>query len=339
MKFNLKRIVVTALSIDSSKSNPIKAKKLPSNGKKRFKIEDPKQFAKMLLIALVMVIFTVELVFGVMIYGFKMDNTATKSIAKIIPYPAAFTASGIVTVSQYWNERDYIEHFYASTKQESLNSTDLSSQILKQEAENAIIKKEAIQYKINVSNKDVDAAMEEIYTNNGGQAEVEKALQDLYGLNVASFKNLVRTQLLRDAINKNVIKHVKVRHILIRLEEGADQTKIDEAKARIDSYRKEITDGTTSFEEAAKKYSEDVGSNSEGGELEAFARGDMVKEFEDVAFATPVGEISEPFRSSFGWHILQTQSVTGYADTGFDEWLDNLMKNNLFIRLYSEDAK
>lgn len=337
MKFNFKEWGVKFTS--AFEIRKVKASSTSSSAKgskARLKVDDSKKMLQSLMVALILVLFTAEFAFAITIYVFKVNNTITNRVAAIVPYPAAFTTSGVVTVSKYWKEKKYIEHFYASTKQEAVNSDDLSAQILKQEAENEIIAKEAIQFKISVSSKEVDDSMNQIYQSNGGQEEVEKALQDLYGLNVSEFKDLVRTQLLRDSINKEVIKHVTVRHILIRVDEGAAQDKVDEAKARITGYLNEIKNGTITFEDAAKKYSEDVGSNQDGGLLESFGRGDMVKEFEDVAFATKTGEISEPFRTSFGWHILKVESSSGYIDKSFDDWLASLMKNNLVIYLYKD---
>ncbi len=58
------------------------------------------------------------------------------------------------------------------------------------------------------------------------------------------------------------------------------------------------------FVELAKKYSAD-GSAEGGGDLGWFRRGSMVKEFEEVAFRSPVGQVSEPVRTQFGWHIIK----------------------------------
>lgn len=289
--------------------------------------------AKSIIFVLILLLFTAEIFFGIMIYGVKKTDNISKFVAKIIPYPAAFTTSGVVTVSEYWKQKDYIEHFYSSTKQSGLDKSDLSKQILEQEVQNKIIEKEAIAYKIKVSSADIDNAMNQIYDANGGQDEVMKSLNDLYGLNLGQFKELVQIQLLRDKISKEVIKRITVRHILIRVDQSATQDKVDEAKKRIDGYLAEIKGGLV-FSDAAKKYSEDVGSNQDGGLLESFARGDMVKEFEDVAFTSKVGQISDPFRTSFGWHILEVESSSGFVNNSFDNWLNNLMKTNLVIYLY-----
>ena len=61
------------------------------------------------------------------------------------------------------------------------------------------------------------------------------------------------------------------------------------------------------FATLAQKFSDDTGSGANGGELDFFGRGQMVKEFEDAAFSLPIGQISEPIKSQFGYHIIQVE--------------------------------
>lgn len=89
-------------------------------------------------------------------------------------------------------------------------------------------------------------------------------------------------------------------HILVKLDQGDDSVA---AKARIDSIYNELKNGAR-FDLLARKVS-DCPSKAQGGDLDWFGRGRMVPEFEDVAFALQPGEISEPVRSRFGWHIIQ----------------------------------
>lgn len=81
----------------------------------------------------------------------------------------------------------------------------------------------------------------------------------------------------------------------------------EEAKQFIDSLRAEIVKGAN-FTTLAALYSEDPGSAKQGGQLLPFEKGQMVAEFENAAFKSGVGEISEVFESKFGFHFLQ---VTG----------------------------
>ncbi|MBS1584670.1 MAG: peptidylprolyl isomerase [Bacteroidetes bacterium] len=77
------------------------------------------------------------------------------------------------------------------------------------------------------------------------------------------------------------------------------------AKNRIIEIRKEITDGGKTFETAATFYSQDPGSRDNGGDLGSVGRGDMVPEFSDAAFKLQDGEISQPVKTKFGYHIIQ----------------------------------
>ncbi|MEK6845419.1 MAG: peptidylprolyl isomerase, partial [Nanoarchaeota archaeon] len=92
-------------------------------------------------------------------------------------------------------------------------------------------------------------------------------------------------------------EEVQAAHLLITL-----NNRTEEAKALIDKIKAEIT--TQNFAEYAKKYSEDPGSKNYGGELGWFGKGIMVPEFEKAAFAVNSGEISQPIKSQFGWHLI-----------------------------------
>ena len=96
---------------------------------------------------------------------------------------------------------------------------------------------------------------------------------------------------------------VMASHILILIPQKATQEQQDEAKCRIDSVYTALKAGAD-FEELAKKVSQDPGSASRGGMLGWFSRNQMVKEFEDAAFALQPGEMSKPVMSPFGWHII-----------------------------------
>ena len=85
---------------------------------------------------------------------------------------------------------------------------------------------------------------------------------------------------------------VSAKHILVSTE--------SEAKDIL----QKINNGSISFEEAAKKWS-NCPSKNNGGDLGYFGRGMMVKEFEDVAFSTEKGAISAPVKTQFGWHLIK----------------------------------
>lgn len=94
------------------------------------------------------------------------------------------------------------------------------------------------------------------------------------------------------------IKKTQVRasHILVKSE--AEALKI----------KSEIESGKITFEEAAKKYSL-CPSGQNGGDLGYFGRKVMVKEFEDASFSLPVGKISAPVKTQFGYHLVKVTGI------------------------------
>lgn len=110
-----------------------------------------------------------------------------------------------------------------------------------------------------------------------------------------------------------IVKQYHVRHILIKVNE---LTSDDEAERKIDGlYNKLAKDKndkaaeSAEFTELSKQYSDDPGSAIKGGDIGWTSKGDTVPQFEQTILATPVGEISKPFRSPFGWHILQVMET------------------------------
>lgn len=102
---------------------------------------------------------------------------------------------------------------------------------------------------------------------------------------------------------ENVITtEVNARHILIKSNIILSDEK---AEALLEEYRQEILDGSKSFAELAKANSQDPGSAIKGGDLGWADPGMYVPEFRDLSLSLPIGEISEPFRTMHGWHILQ----------------------------------
>lgn len=100
-------------------------------------------------------------------------------------------------------------------------------------------------------------------------------------------------------------EEVRARHILIPVAKGAPEAEAKKAEATIRELAAKIKAGAD-FAEMARKHSQDA-SAANGGDLGWFGRGVMVKPFEDAAFALKKGEVSQPVRSEFGWHLIQLE--------------------------------
>lgn len=110
----------------------------------------------------------------------------------------------------------------------------------------------------------------------------------------------------------------RARHILLAVPAGADATADAQAKAGIEAARERIIKGEN-FAAVAKEVSQDPGSKTRGGDLGAFGRGVMDPAFEQTAFALDLGQVSEPVRSRFGYHLIETTEILPASIRPFDE--------------------
>ncbi|HYP14556.1 MAG TPA: peptidylprolyl isomerase, partial [Bryobacteraceae bacterium] len=111
--------------------------------------------------------------------------------------------------------------------------------------------------------------------------------------------------------HKGEYEEAQARHILIRfkgspvpLKEGQQDLTEEQALAKVTDIRKRLVAGED-FAELAKKESDDSGSGANGGDLGTFKRGTMVPAFDQSAFSQPVGQLSEPLKTQFGYHIIK----------------------------------
>ncbi len=107
-------------------------------------------------------------------------------------------------------------------------------------------------------------------------------------------------------------------HILITAAKDAPGAERDKARARAQELLAQLRKTPKAFADLARKNSQDPGSASKGGDLDFFARGAMVKPFEDAVFGMKEGEISEVVESEFGFHIIQLTGIKSPKAPSFE---------------------
>lgn len=164
-----------------------------------------------------------------------------------------------------------------------------------------------------------DAEIEAFYKANAAQfaapeeADIEYVVLDVDALT----KDAIVTEAeLRKYYDDNAARFTapeerRVSHILIKADKDKPAAERDKARARAQALLEEARKNPAGFAELARKNSEDTGSATQGGDLDFFPRGAMVKPFEDTAFAMKQGEISNVVETDFGFHILQLNGARG----------------------------
>lgn len=124
---------------------------------------------------------------------------------------------------------------------------------------------------------------------------------------------------------------VIVDHILLQTRNANDSV-VARQKELIDSlYTVAVADNGATFGELAMRFSQDPGSAQRGGRLDWFGPGAMVEPFDSIAFAMPVGAVSEPFETAFGWHIIH--KIDARVPGSLEESRDGI------IRVFGNDER
>lgn len=195
-----------------------------------------------------------------------------------------------------------------------------------------------------------DTEIQTYYDNNKGQFQSpESADVEYVVLNLDAVKNSLtvneadlRTYYEQNAQRLAAKEERRASHILFAAAKDGPADVRDKAKAAAQALLDKLRARPDSFAELARKNSQDGGSADKGGDLGYFARGAMVKPFEDAAFALKKGAISDVVESDFGYHIIKLVDVKEAKQPSFEsvrEKLESDYKNQQAQRKFAEAAE
>jgi len=284
---------------------------------------------------------------------------ANSSPAKVVDKTIATVDGEVILMSEFEKRaKPVMEEYekFLTGPDKEMKVKDLKEKILDQMIDEKILIREAKRMKFNVSRKEIQDGIEEIKKRFGAEEEFNQELAK-QGLTEEKFKDQVKEQImvikLIDQEIKNKVaaptdseiedfykqnesemvepEQVRARHILIKISENSDKAA---ALKKIKQILKEVKEGKSTFSELAKKYSEDP-SAARGGDIGFFIRGQMVRKFEDVAFALNVGEISDVVETEYGYHIIQCVEKKAAEKKSLEEIRDYL-RNFIFQKRMEE---
>jgi peptidyl-prolyl cis-trans isomerase C len=210
-----------------------------------------------------------------------------------------------------------------------------------------VLIQKAEQSKVPVKSSDVDTELENVRKRVGSPENLKKALE-AQGMKESDLKEKIRQSLLvkglidRDIVSKvtvtsqdaktyydshpdefKVPERVRARHIIILVPEKSPAKEKEEALAKIKEAQKLVNKGDD-FAEVARKFSQD-GAAQKGGDLGYFSQGQMVPEFEKVAFSLKPGKVSSIVETKFGYHLIKVEDHQKAGTQGFPEAEKRLM--------------
>ncbi|WP_349744150.1 SurA N-terminal domain-containing protein [Roseateles cavernae] len=177
---------------------------------------------------------------------------------------------------------------------------------------------------VNPSDAEIEAFYKEPANNARFQlpetASIEYLVLDLQALksDVSVSDEDLRKYYAENQSRYTVAEERRASHILIKADKDAPAAERSKAKARAEELLAEARKNPAGFADLARKNSQDEGSAPNGGDLDFFARGAMVKPFEDAAYALKQGEISNVVESDFGYHVIQLTGLRGGDKKSFE---------------------
>jgi peptidyl-prolyl cis-trans isomerase D len=195
-----------------------------------------------------------------------------------------------------------------------------------------------------------DAEIETFYKDNQGlfkaaeAATVEYVVLDIEAIKKSITLNEadVKTYFEQNQARLSGNQERRASHILINSPKGDAASKRDAAKAKAQELLAQVRKTPDSFADLAKKNSQDTGSAANGGDLDFFGRGAMVKPFEDAVFAMKKGDISDVVESDFGYHIIKLTDVKEPKQKTFEELragIESDLKTQQAKTKYAESAE
>ena len=250
------------------------------------------------------------------------NETQTSESAKKENLPddaVAIVGGDKITKDSYKDEISFYSAMLASQQQ-------LKPSIVQMLVQDKLIADDMKKNNVKVDDKELDDKFLQYIQQFGGQEKFDKMLED-YNMSSDKFKETIKKDQIyqkhrdwfekkhpisdKDAKkyfdeHKETLSQVKASHILV-----ADENTANEVKKKID-------DGAD-FAELAKEYSKDTANSNKGGDLGYFTKDKMVKEFADKAFSMKKGEVSEPVKTSYGYHIIKVDDKKDTADSLKDD--------------------
>ena len=175
------------------------------------------------------------------------------------------------------------------------------------------------------------------------QAQVEYVVLDLEAVKkgIAVSEEDLRKYYSENEKRYTAPEERRASHILVKADKDAPKAEREKARAKAETLLAEIRKNPQSFAELARKNSDDEGSAPKGGDLEFFGRGQMVKPFEDAAFALKPGETSGVVETDFGYHIIQVTGARGGEKKSFEAVrgeIENEVRSQLVQKRFADAA-
>ena len=290
--------------------------------------------------------------------------------AEMVDRVAAVVNNDIIPLSEVeLRAAPELAHLTGAAKERGPKREEILKKALEVLVGEKLLEVELKELNIDITDSEVDLGIEDVKKQQNLDPQAFENLLHSEGYTMATYRDFMKKYLSKlKLINLKVRSKVKVsdedlkaeyarfskmesedaevhaRHLLVQVSSKATPAEIEAARLKAVGLAEEARKSGADFAALAKKKSEGP-SAAEGGDLGFFRRGVMVPEFERAAFSLPVGGVSDPIRTKFGWHVIKVEERRAVASRAFeevkDQLKDRLMRTQLekYTDQYVEDLK
>ncbi|MCF7795794.1 peptidylprolyl isomerase [Patescibacteria group bacterium] len=265
------------------------------------KLKEDKKFRTIFIVvlSLLFILVVANAAYRFSIYKFDKKDDFSLKYADFLNLPALSINGDKILYNDFISDFETLSYYYQKRNSENPDMPIMSDNDIKKELKNKMIQdyfmfELASDYDITVTESEIENEFEEVIDQLGDADKIEQAIFDAYSWSIEEFKeNVLKPFILREKLENYISLN--------------DQINKDK-KELISSILTEIKNSSKDFSYFAKKYSEDVGSSENGGDLGWILKGQMIEEFEDVVFSLEEDEISDIFKTKYGYHIAKVSS-------------------------------
>ena len=285
----------------------------------------------------------------------------------------AVVNGAVITQADFDREMIRVHSQFASNGRSLSESglSDIKKGVLETLINRELLYQESQKIGVRVENKEVNEQFDILKKRFSSEDEFKNVLLEMKTSEVVLKSQLQKGMAIQQLVDKEFVQKVKVpekevkdfykknpnrfkkpeqvraRHILIKVDPGADESKKSAAREKLKEAQKKLSKGED-FEALAKEYSEGP-SGANGGDLGYFSRGQMVKPFEESAFALLPGKVSDIVETRFGYHLIKVIDKKPASTTSYEQIKDKLQdylkqrkvheKVNIYIEKLKGKAK
>ncbi len=270
-----------------------------------------------IVVCIVVIVISFFGIVGLGAYKLNWQGAFAQKVLETLPYPAAIVNGSIITYADWKYETTGVI-FLNQKRQSEYTDEGVGAEVLEKLVYDRLMQRIASKYNIKVTDEDRQKALDSLISQVGTKEELEKNVREFFNWDLDTFLDrVIYSDVLR---NKLEIEIPKVESLN------------KEAKKKAEDLLAQVKSGEKSFEELAQANSEDTGSADQGGDLGWFARGVMVKEFEDAAFSLEAGAVSELVQTEFGYHIIKVDEKKTEKLEGQEEAVEQVKARHILIK-------